>query len=48
MSKTYYDLARGPKQIWTPGGGHVGGLGADPLDYEQRIVAFFDRWLPVL
>jgi pimeloyl-ACP methyl ester carboxylesterase len=48
LSKRYYDLARGPKQIWTPNGGHVGGLGADPIEYERRIVAFFDQWLPVV
>jgi uncharacterized protein len=42
----FYAAARGPKELWrVPGSGHVGGLQAQPQQYEQRITAFFDRAL---
>ena len=34
----------GTKEIWeVPGSGHMGGTEAQPLEYERRIVGFFDR-----
>ena len=42
----FYKVARGTKQIWeVPGAGHVGGLEAQPQEYERRIVGFFDEAL---
>jgi len=42
----FYAAARGEKQIWeVPGSGHMGGTEAQPLEYERRIVGFFDRTL---
>ena len=28
-----------------PGSGHIGGVEAQPLEYERRVVGFFDRTL---
>lgn len=42
----FYELARGPKEIWeVPGANHMNGAQAQPREYERRIVAFFDRAL---
>jgi esterase/lipase len=42
----FYKVATGPKEIWAvPGSGHIGGIDAQPREYEQRVVDFFDRWL---
>ena len=42
----FYELARGPKEIWeVPGAEHMNGAQAQPREYERRIVAFFDRAL---
>jgi fermentation-respiration switch protein FrsA (DUF1100 family) len=39
----YYAAASEPKSIWkVPGSKHTGGIDARPVDYEQRVVAFFD------
>ena len=46
LSQTFYDAAREPKTIWrVPGSGHTGGIEAQPIEYERRIVGFFDRAL---
>ena len=46
-NRTLYAAARGPKAIWEiPGSGHIGGMEARPAEYERRVTAFFDRWLP--
>jgi hypothetical protein len=46
MSKEYYALARGPKQIWEmPTARHVGGIYDQPAEYERRVVGFFDEAL---
>jgi uncharacterized protein len=43
MSERYYELARGPKQIWEmPTAKHVKGIYEEPLEYERRVVGFFD------
>jgi dienelactone hydrolase len=42
----FFARAHEPKQIWeVPGSGHIGGVDAQPAEYERRIVAFFDRYL---
>ena len=42
----FYNVAKAPKEIWeVPGSGHIGGIDAQPREYEQRVVDFFDRWL---
>jgi hypothetical protein len=46
MSRYYYDNAGDPKTLWEiPETGHGGGLGARPEEYEERIIAFFDKAL---
>ena len=45
-NRAFYKAARGPKEIWeVPGSGHIGGIDAQPAEYEQRVVGFFDRTL---
>ena len=45
-NKAFYAVARAPRELWeVPGAGHIGGTEAQPLEYERRIVAFFDRTL---
>ena len=45
-NRTFYEKAHEPKQLWeVPGSGHIGGVDAQPREYERRIVAFFDRHL---
>ncbi len=45
-NKGFYELARGPKELWeVPGADHMNGAQAQPHEYERRIVAFFDRAL---
>ena len=42
----FYAAARGQKEIWeVPGSGHIGGVDAQPVEYERRVVGFFDRTL---
>jgi fermentation-respiration switch protein FrsA (DUF1100 family) len=41
----YYEAVRGPKQIWNVDASHTHGLAAHPLEYERRVVGFFDRTL---
>lgn len=46
LNPTYYAAAAAPKALWeVPGSGHVGGLDAQPKEYERRVVGFFDRTL---
>jgi hypothetical protein len=46
LSQVFYDAARAPKTIWrVPGSGHTGGIEARPIEYERRVVGFFDRAL---
>jgi fermentation-respiration switch protein FrsA (DUF1100 family) len=43
---TYYAAAGAPKTLWeVPGSGHVGGIDAQPKQYERHVVGFFDRSL---
>jgi uncharacterized protein len=42
----FYRVAKGAKQIWeVPGSGHMGGIDAQPAEYERRVIEFFDRAL---
>lgn len=42
----YYAAAGQPKAIWkVPGSAHTGGINARPIEYEHRVIAFFDRAL---
>jgi hypothetical protein len=42
----FYAAAGEPKAIWeVPGSGHMGGIDAQPKEYERRIVAFFNHFL---
>ena len=43
LTRTFYDAAREPKEIWrVPGSGHTGGIEARPREYERRVIGFFD------
>jgi MYXO-CTERM domain-containing protein len=45
-NRAFYAAANRTKEIWeVPGSKHMGGIEAQPLDYERRIVGFFDRAL---
>ena len=41
----YYEATPAPKQIWKIDTSHTHGLSARPVEYERRIVGFFDRTL---
>ena len=42
----YYAAAGEAKAIWrVAGANHTGGIEAQPAEYEQRVIAFFDRAL---
>jgi hypothetical protein len=46
LNRVYHDAAREPKALWeVPGAGHTAALSAQPQEYEQRVVGFFDRAL---
>lgn len=41
-SRAIFRAAKGPKQLWiVRGAGHTGALGADPEEFERRVLAFF-------
>jgi fermentation-respiration switch protein FrsA (DUF1100 family) len=46
LNPEYFEAASQPKALWKiDEAGHVGGFEARPEEYEQRVVAFFDRAL---
>jgi uncharacterized protein len=46
LNRRYFEAAREPKALWEiPESRHVGGLDARPLQYERRVVGFFDEAL---
>ncbi|HZR94060.1 MAG TPA: alpha/beta hydrolase [Gaiellaceae bacterium] len=46
LNATFYRAAREPKAIWRVAEAtHTGGLAAEPVAYERRVVGFFDRYL---
>ena len=42
LSADYYEAAGEPKQLWKTDSGHTGGYDAAPVEYERRVVRFFD------
>lgn len=39
----FYAAARGPRALWEVAGSkHIGGIEAQPQEYERRVIAFFD------
>jgi hypothetical protein len=45
-NQAFYAAAGGTKAIWeVPGSGHIGGIDAQPKEYEQRLITFFNRAL---
>ena len=46
LSEDYYESAKEPKSVWeVPGATHTGGIDARPLEYERRMIGFFDTAL---
>ena len=45
LSATFYESASEPKALWETDSGHVGGQEAEPIEYERRVMGFFDRFL---
>jgi uncharacterized protein len=46
LSQDYYESARQPKLVWkVPGATHTNGIEARPLEYERRMIGFFDEAL---
>ena len=46
LTRIFYEAANGPKDLWAAEGGHTGAIDAEPLEYERRVVGFFDDALP--
>jgi hypothetical protein len=45
-NEAFYAAARGQRALWeVRGSGHIGGIEAEPQEYERRVVGFFDRML---
>jgi hypothetical protein len=46
LNRGYHAALSGPKTLWElPEAEHPGGLAARPVEYEKRVVGFFDRTL---
>ena len=45
LSAEFYDVAGRPKRLWETDSGHTGGYDAAPVEYERRVVRFFDNAL---
>jgi uncharacterized protein len=46
LNRRYYAAAREPKALWEiPESKHTGGIEARPVEYERRVVRFFDNAL---
>ena len=45
LSATFFESAGRPKFLWETDSGHTGGLEAEPVEYERRVIGFFDRFL---
>ena len=45
-NEAFYAAARGQRALWeVPASGHIGGIDAEPQEYERRVVGFFDGML---
>ncbi|HEY4742992.1 MAG TPA: alpha/beta fold hydrolase [Candidatus Acidoferrales bacterium] len=43
-SRRIYNAAAGPKEIWVvPGAGHTMAFGTHPVEFESRVIGFFER-----
>jgi hypothetical protein len=43
LNPIYFEAAGEPKSLWeVEGAGHTGGIDAQPGEYEQRVIGFFD------
>jgi len=43
-TRRIFGAAAGPKEIWeVPGAGHASAIGAEPAEYERRVIAFLDH-----
>ena len=45
LTETFYDSAGPPKALWKTDSKHVSGQEAEPVEYERRVIGFFDRFL---
>jgi uncharacterized protein len=46
LNPEYFRAAGQPKELWqVEDSGHISGIAAQPEEYEQRVIGFFDRWL---
>jgi hypothetical protein len=46
MNPDFYEAAGEPKELWeVPESAHIDGIDAQPEEYEQRLIEFFDRYL---
>jgi hypothetical protein len=45
LTADYYDAAGEPKELWLTDSAHVAGYEADPDEYAQRVIEFFDNAL---
>lgn len=43
-TRRIFKAATGPKELWeVPRAGHASAIGAEPAEYERRVIAFFDN-----
>jgi len=43
-SEAIYAVAAGPRNLWeVPGADHTGAFGASPLEFERRVITFFEE-----
>lgn len=46
-TRRIFNAAAGPKEFWeVPGAIHASALGAEPAEYERRVITFLDRLSP--
>jgi uncharacterized protein len=44
-AKRIYNAATGPRELWiVQGAEHASALGQDPAEYENRVIAFFEKY----
>ena len=46
LNQVFHQAAEGTAELWrVPGSSHLGGIDAQPEEYERRVIAFFNRAL---
>jgi hypothetical protein len=46
LNPVFHRCAGASATLWEiPGAGHVGGIRAQPAEYERRVIGFFDEGL---